>query len=85
MEKKNFKIETFEFESWIVDIVTTDTNYEAWIYRSEYGVKMLMFGMPKEQQSYDEFIDIVEGNLETNEYQSMYLYDYCSDEFYNEE
>jgi len=48
---------------YIVDIFKVDDTYEAWLYNREYGIKDLMFGMPVEQQSFDEFLEIVEANV----------------------
>ena len=48
---------------YIVDIFNVDDTYEAWLYNREYGIKDLMFGMPVEQQSFDEFLEIVEANV----------------------
>lgn len=62
-------IEKFKYdENYYVDIaITTDdseTVFEAWIYGKNNGFKMLMFGMPAKQQSYEMFKEIVEANVE---------------------
>ena len=65
MKKSNFKTETFTWDGgFMVDVVTTSDTYEAWIYHKDYGIKELMFGMPKKQQSYEKFIEIVEWNVD---------------------
>lgn len=64
MKRANISITTYECGEYMVDIATTSDSYEAWIYRKEYGVKDLMFGMPQAQQTLDEFLDIVEANIE---------------------
>ena len=47
--------------------------YEAWLWKNGCGHKMFMFGMPTEQQSLEEFVDIVDGNLVMgNEYLKSY-------------
>lgn len=48
-----------------VDIVINrvDGNYEAYTYKADEGVKELLFGMPMAQQSYEEFLAIVEANI----------------------
>ena len=48
---------------YMVDIFKVDDTYEAWLYNREYGIKDFMFGMPVEQQSFDEFLEIVEANV----------------------
>ena len=55
---------TYCFDShYMVEIFKVDDTYEAWLYNREYGIKDLMFGMPVEQQSFDEFLEIVEANV----------------------
>lgn len=54
---------TYEHEGYLVDIVTEKDNYEAWIYLKDYGDKHMMFGMPKSQQSYFEFFEIVRDSV----------------------
>ena len=58
---------TYREGDYYIDIVTKDDIYEAWIYTDE-STKHYMFGMPKEQQSYFEFFQIVEANID--EYKS---------------
>ena len=60
---------------FLVDVVETENDYEAWIYRKGDGIKNLMFGCPKTQQSYSEFIELVMYNLDT------YKHDYWLDAF----
>lgn len=58
---------TYEYGEFRVDIVDNGTEYEAWIYKNNYGIKSLMFGAPRHQQTMEEFINIVQANLETYE------------------
>lgn len=64
MKELNYTTKTYEYGDYIIDIVITDTTYESWICAKGYGTKHIMFGMPKEQQSLDEYIGIVEANIE---------------------
>lgn len=64
MDITNYTTKTYEYGDYLVDIVTTDTDYESWIQAKGYGTKHIMFGMPKEQQSLEEFMNIVEANIE---------------------
>lgn len=59
--------------NFLVDIVTKSLKYqyEAWIYHVEHGVKDLMFGVSTEQQTYEEFLEIVFNNLD--EYITNYV------------
>lgn len=71
------KTETFWVRDlFFVDVNTLPENYEAWIYHKEYGVKMLMFGMPKYQQSYEEFLELVDDDAATyiDNYSQEYMY-----------
>ena len=75
MVKIEYKTETYWCGGdWLVDVVTTPDNFEAYLYHKNCGVKKLMFGMPIEQQSYEEFIEIVEGNVD--DYTGPYLEEY---------
>jgi len=57
-------INTYGYEDhYMIDIFKVDGTYEAWLYNSEYGIKDFMFGMPVEQQSLDEFLEIVKANV----------------------
>ena len=58
--KKNLKIsEFYQYNSeYEIEIVTTETNYEAWLQGTNYGIKSLLFACPKEQQTYEQFIDM---------------------------
>ena len=71
------KTETFIHDDFFVDIVSTGKDYEAWLYKKDYSLKMLMFGMPEAQQSYNVFLEIVANSLSTKEYQEIYNIEYC--------
>ena len=64
MKKTPTTTTTYEHRGFLVDIVTTSDCYEAWICRKDYTVKTLMFGVPKEQQTLDVFLEIVAANVE---------------------
>lgn len=74
--KSNVFTETFdtEYEGFLIDIVETDTDFEAWIYQKQNGVKMFMFGIPQEQQSKEVFLNVVKPTL--LEYIRLYLDEY---------
>ena len=60
---------TYSHDNYFVDIVTTGSHYEAWIYRDDYfyrgdkGRKRFMFGRPKDQQSYFDFMELVTNSI----------------------
>lgn len=73
-------IEKYQYnDDYFVDIVITTydstTVFEAWLYRKNCGIKMLMFGMPSYQQSFETFKEVVEANVE--DYIPLYEEDYC--------
>ena len=58
-------IEVYDYDDeYCIDIITTNDTYEAWLYKNDYGIKTLMFGGLIEQQSKDEFLKIVDANVE---------------------
>ena len=50
-------------DGYKVDVEIKDICYEAWLYNPEYGVKMHMFALLKNNRHYGEFLSIVEKNL----------------------
>lgn len=67
-------IEQIKLDAFVIDIIDDGENYEAWLSLKNYGVKTLMFGMPKAQQSKDEFRDLAIANF--SEYGEYYLAEY---------
>lgn len=70
-------IDTVTYEAgdgFLVDIVETNSEYSAYIYHEEYGVKVLMFGVPYLSCDRDQFIDAVESALPT--YKNSFLEEY---------
>lgn len=58
-------IETAHGKRRMMIMVTENQElYEAWLYCDGYGIMTYMFGGPKWQDTYAEFIDMVEANLE---------------------
>lgn len=56
--------DTYTYNDYMIDIVITPDDFEGWIYKKSAGLKMLMFGCPKKQQDYNEFITLIENNIE---------------------
>lgn len=64
MKKVNNEITTYEYENKIcVDIVETPDDFEAWIYDKDYGIKELMWGEPKNKQTFEGFKKLVSANI----------------------
>ena len=87
MMKLNSYIQTITFEidypsvpGFMVDIVETPEEYEAWIYHENVGIKDFMFGGPKSQsKDRSDFCDLVEVNLHVQDYISSYIDEYMSE------
>ncbi len=75
MTKTAIQTTTFASNGYLIDVVTLANTYEAWIYREEYGIKHHMFDVPKEQQSYEAFLDIVRSSIK--EYGDIYDNEIC--------
>lgn len=59
MKKMNYCTETYAVDdTYCIDIVNTGTEYEAWVYRKDYGVKVLMYGISVDGITYERFVKI---------------------------
>ena len=75
-----WRLETYSADDgYMVDIQEVccldKDEYEAWLYHQDYGIKTLMFAMPVEQQSLEEFVEIVERNVDGHKalYNDLYV------------
>ncbi len=75
MKRTEIKTITYDtgFRNFMVDVVETDYGYEAYLYKSDHGIKDLMFGL--QEKDIDEFVETVEANL--LEHMSFYEEEYC--------
>lgn len=69
MKKTNQKITRFEDGDFYIDIVESESDFEAWITKKEYGLSALMFGVPRKQDGADDvsfasFCELIESNLD---------------------
>lgn len=65
MKKTNDIITRYEHGEYFIDIIDTAAGEtEAWITRKNIAVSVFMFGAEKDQTPREEFLDIVEENLE---------------------
>ena len=80
---KEFNSITYKtFNGFYIDIVQRKNDmYDSWIYQESYGIKMYMFGMEIGTETgcktYNEFLSIVENNLE--EYINIYREEYMDE------
>lgn len=77
-EVKNDVIKKFEYkagdEIYFIYIVETNYGYGCYLQNNCCGVISLMFGLPKEQNTLEETIEIIRANLidEVSAYNNMY-------------
>ena len=58
---------------FLLDVVSTEDAFEAWLYHEQYGIKDMMFGLLKSKTpSLQEALDVIEPNLHE------YISDYAS-------
>ena len=82
MTKTNITTRTYDYDgTYMVEIVTTEEYYEAWLYNVDYGYKMLMFGCSRAKQSYKKFINDVE--YQVRDYIGYYIEEVEDKEFDN--
>lgn len=68
---------------WMVDVYRASDDYsdedifEAWLYRSDVGIKNFMFGVSALITTEDDFLETVEENLD--EYIEDYLDEFCEE------
>lgn len=80
---ENIITQTYEYGDWRVDVVDHDDQYEAYLYHPDFGVKDMMFGVPKSQElpegkmNLELFLKLVEANLENQGYIFHYIEDYA--------
>lgn len=72
-------IETYAYKDFIVEICKEECqgfeSYCAYLHREDYGVKDYMFGVDVNGHTLEEFIELVEANLE--DYIMGYEEAYC--------
>lgn len=75
INSKTSNITTYSYGEFLVDVTDKLEEYEAFIYHKDYGVKDLMFGVSKDQNTLDEFMEIVFYNLpkHIDTYKSEYM------------
>ena len=66
-ERKDIIVKTYQIsddERWFIETVEADEIYDAYIYDINCGIKMYMFGINKKDMAYNDFLEIVESNIE---------------------
>ena len=81
MKLTDTKITRYEDDGFLVDIVETPEEFEAWIGHKSYGVSSLMLGVPKQNptlpdMTFEMFMDMVNANLaQYKEYYAKEFFD----------
>lgn len=62
----NYKLtEYYEYnDEYCICIDEVEDSYEAWLFKKDYGFRTFILGLQNEQLNKDEFIDILEDNVE---------------------
>ena len=64
MKELKTEIKVYEYKDYIVYIIDEDFGYGCYIQNVGYGIISLMFGLPKNQNTFEETKQIVKDNLE---------------------
>lgn len=67
-------------DNFAVDIVENNDSYESWLYNTDCGTKVLMFGITKDKISHEEFCGMVLDNLLNENYIGWYIESYMMEE-----
>ena len=77
MKKSNITVEVYEIGSWVIYIEEDEKNYGAYLRHKNCGVSDFMFGVLKDNETRDTFLDLVMVNL--GRYISYYTEDNMDD------
>lgn len=64
-----------DFGDYIVEVFETEDCYDGWLYHKGYSPKVLMFGLPKSQCSFEDALDLFIANLDEHieYYEELYV------------
>ena len=77
MKKPSIPITRFEYNDFWIDIIDMGTYFEAWLSHKQYGISSMMFGALKKDVTFTEFVDLVQCNLENENYVDTYIEEFC--------
>lgn len=75
LEKKEIYVLNYR-DGFKVDITVNDNNYvEFWLYHEDYAVKEFLFGVLKESDSVEDYVDLMLSNIDENikEYSAVHM------------
>lgn len=64
MKKINIETEFYKFGPYIAEIRKTDTSWEYYLQHKDNGIVSLIFGCPKSECTYEQFLDLVDVNIQ---------------------
>lgn len=74
---KEKTIKCFEFDDidYSVEVIESDQDVEFWLQKKDYGVKSLMFGIPKQNDAAINYFDLIKANIlnHIRIYESQYV------------
>ena len=79
VKAQNTLLETYLFGDYIIEVCKEGTDwletFGAYLQREDYDVKSYIFGIPTSDITLEEFVKLVEANIE--DYIHSYNEDYC--------
>ncbi len=69
---KVFQVDEYNYNNYYYYIFKDSENYYSYIQNKNYGVLMLVYGVPKEQQTLDDFMNNYNLDEYIQEYQELY-------------
>lgn len=61
---RTYRVDDYDYNNYIVYIKEDAATYEAYLQNKNYGIISLMFGTPNNYLSLEDFITIVNNNIE---------------------
>jgi hypothetical protein len=61
---KTYQVDNYDYKNYLVYIKEDAATYEAYLQNKNYGIISLMFGTPNNYLSLEDFITIVNNNIE---------------------
>ena len=75
LEKKEIYVLNYR-DGFKVDIVVNEEDFvEFWLYHKDYAVKEFLFGVLKESDSVEDYVDLMLSNIDENikEYSAVHM------------
>lgn len=69
---KVFQVDEYNYNNYYYYIFEDKENYYSYLQNKNYGVLMLVYGVPKEQQTLEDFMNCYNLDEYIQEYQELY-------------